>query len=182
MPAKSRLTAHRKAQLEGNLQVSASPSAVSKKNIAITPALQSRLWRIYLLAFAAIGYAGVWYMLHSIYPSQIADVLFPQSFLPLQLALLVGNFFAFSWLFLNSARGLRASIFVGIFLSLKLQHVELTVNVFLIFLAAWVLIEFVISLYNALFSSKDKSIETRRIHRKSNRPATSHHTNITEGH
>ncbi len=182
MPAKSRLTAHRKAQLEDHLQVSASPSAVSKKNIAIAPALQSRLWRIYLLVFATIGYAGVWYLLRTVYPSEIANVLFPQSFLPLQLALLVGNFFAFSWLFMNSARGLRASILVGVFLSLKLQHVELTVNVILIFLAAWLLIEFVFTLYNALFSSKDKPIETRRIHRKTNRPSTTPHSNSTEGH
>jgi len=68
-------------------------------------------------------YGGVLFYLHFIYPEQIRNFLFPNSYLPLHFYLFVGNFFFFSFLLLSSRRGLVLSLMVTTLLFLKLQTV-----------------------------------------------------------
>lgn len=66
-------------------------------------------------------YFGVYWHLRYISPAQIRDILVPNSYLPLQIYLFIGNFFLFSFLWLNTRRGFLTSIFIGLTLFFKLQ-------------------------------------------------------------
>ncbi len=76
-----------------------------------------------LLFFAAVFYFFTAYIFFFIQPSAIQNVFFPNSYAPLFFCTCCGDFFFFSYLFLNARRGLFVSIIFNYGLFLKLQGV-----------------------------------------------------------
>lgn len=68
-------------------------------------------------------YGAVYYHLHFIHPEKIRHFLIPNSYLPLQAYLFIGNFFFFSFILLHSRRGLVMSCLLMTLLFFKLQTV-----------------------------------------------------------
>lgn len=79
-----------------------------------------------LLALSLLSYSGVWYVLNNIRPQDIAHTPLPFTYGALQLPLFFANFFLFSFVLLNTRRGLLISIFITALLFLKLQLFILT--------------------------------------------------------
>lgn len=76
-----------------------------------------------LLIIASLGYIAVGYIIATYPPAAVADVLLPQAYLPLQLPLLLANFFFFSFMLQNTRRGLLIALLLAILLFLRLQYV-----------------------------------------------------------
>ena len=110
--AKSRIKASKSSQPKKIKSRSPRPSLeLSKKYLKHLP----------LLVISLPFYAAAYYIFNYIYPTQIQHFLIPNTYLPLQLVLFLGNFFLFSYLFLKTRRGLEISILLGLALFLKLQ-------------------------------------------------------------
>ncbi len=75
------------------------------------------------LIFAIIGWVVVVYILTKIHPSTIKNLLIPNSYFLLLIVFLTTNFFTWSFILLNSRRGLVISLGLAAFLFLKLQQV-----------------------------------------------------------
>lgn len=75
------------------------------------------------------------WMMTNFYPSQLANWPLPQAYLPFHLLLLMANFFTFSFLFLKTRRGMALATFIQGLLFLKLQNVEITVLVAVVWAA-----------------------------------------------
>ncbi len=71
-------------------------------------------------------YAICFYILKNVHPSNLKNALIPNLYFPFQLSLFLANLFFFSFLFLNTRRGFLISVFVQIFVFLKLQSVIMT--------------------------------------------------------
>lgn len=91
-------------------------------------------------------YLGVYYILANIYPESIEHVILPNTFLPLQLVLFLGNFFFFSYLLLNSRRGLEISLVFGLAMFLKLQGIANYLPLVAVILAIFIIIEAILTL------------------------------------
>jgi hypothetical protein len=76
-----------------------------------------------LLFLSLPFYLIVGTILTRVQPESIAHLFIPSAYLPLQLPLFLANFFLFSFIFLNSRRGLLISLLVSTLLFLKLQQV-----------------------------------------------------------
>lgn len=68
-------------------------------------------------------YGAVISIITNFRPHQIADTFFSNSYFFLQLPLLIANLLMFSFILLNTRRGLLLSFFLSVLLFLKLQHV-----------------------------------------------------------
>jgi hypothetical protein len=77
------------------------------------------------LLLSVIFYGITFAVLNKISPSSTKNLLFPNSYLLFQLPFLLGNFFLFSFLFLNAKRGVFISMLIFVFLFLKMQGVVL---------------------------------------------------------
>ena len=100
-----------------------------------------RIKFIPLLIFGLLGYGILFHILTAIEPSQIANVLFYESYLPLHIVFLVGNFFLLSFALLHTRRALVWSIFLAILLFFKLQSVAFTFDTLASTVAIFLLIE-----------------------------------------
>jgi hypothetical protein len=85
-------------------------------------------WKKYLLYFPVLilgimGYAVTGLILFHIEPRSIEHVILPHSFLPLLLSISWGNFFFFSYLFLNVRRSLILTILITIGVYLRIIQV-----------------------------------------------------------
>ncbi len=146
MSAKSRLTTSKIAELQGALgQVNQNAHSgqfttslqTTKRNRHFSSGkpkhssqtlhtfLARRLRSAYLLLIAIPGYLVVFNIVTNISPEKIAHWLVPYSYIPLQTAVLWGNFWALTWIFMNTGRGVRVSALLCVLLALKLQHVVL---------------------------------------------------------
>jgi hypothetical protein len=93
-------------------------------------------------------YGLCFYMLRNLHPNQVKNVLIPNLYFPFQLSLFLGNVFFFSFLFLNTRRGLLITLFIQTFVFLKLQSVIMTWQLSLGIGVLFVIIEVVFSLIN----------------------------------
>ncbi len=83
-------------------------------------------WRFWpLLVFGGLFYGATLALMHYVSPASVQHWLWPNSYLPLQVLLLLGNFFTFTFLTLHKKLGLTLSIFCGCLLFLHLQAVQL---------------------------------------------------------
>ncbi len=87
------------------------------------------VWKRYLnylptLVISLPFYGGIYFLLINFYPNQLRNWLLPNTYLPLQLLLFIGNFFFFSFIFLKASYGLLLSLWFGWSLFLKLQPIE----------------------------------------------------------
>jgi len=93
-------------------------------------------------------YYASYYILNNVYPDQIKNLIIPNTYLPLQLALFIANLFFFSFLFLKTRRGLLTSLMIAIFLFLKLQAVIFDLILVLGILFFFVIIELTLSYFD----------------------------------
>jgi hypothetical protein len=78
-----------------------------------------------LLFIAGLFYAGVYWLVTQISPSQVRSILLPNSFLPFHALLLPANFFFFTFVTLSKRWGLLAALVIQWLLFLKLQNFTL---------------------------------------------------------
>lgn len=109
-----------------------SPAFHSRKNPAKTTSDQSfkvtMLGHAYfrhlpLLIAAAFSYSGVFFILKNIYPDQLRNLVISGSYSPIIGALFVAHFFCFSYLTLNTRRGLLVSLFLTSLTHFQLQQI-----------------------------------------------------------
>jgi len=86
-----------------------------------------------LLIAAVLCAAGVTALLMSVEPAQLRDLLLPNSYAPLVLLWAVGQFFFWSFVFLNTRRGSLVALFFTAVLFLQLQalltaHISLQIG------------------------------------------------------
>lgn len=134
--AKSRIKTTKKTKLK---------IKVSKPQFSLK--LPKKYLKHLLLLFLSIPfYAGAYYIFTYIHPVKIQHFLIPNTYLPLQLVLFLGNFFLFSYLLLNTRRGFELSFFLMLTLFLKLQLITNYVSVATGLLIIMLIIELAISL------------------------------------
>jgi hypothetical protein len=118
-----------------------------------------------LLLLCLPFYLTVGAIMTKVNPDTIAHFLLPSTFLPLQFPLFLANFFFFSFIFLNSRRGLLLSLLISILLFLKLQQVVFEVSWFIGLLVSFILVELaasMISFRNSLSLPKPNRHESIR--------------------
>lgn len=79
--------------------------------------------RLPTLLCSFVGYGAAAFLFWRIDPATIQNVLVPNTYLPLLLALAEGHFFFFSYVLMNSRRGTLITVALTLLLFLKLQHV-----------------------------------------------------------
>jgi len=90
-------------------------------------------------------YLGVYWHLRYISPEHIRHILIPNSYLPFQVYLFLGNFFLLSFLFLNVRRGFLVSLGFALSLFFQLQTL-LTWQVLVIICLPLLILEIISSL------------------------------------
>lgn len=88
-------------------------------------------------------YIVVGYILLNVHPTSWQNILFPNSYLPFHLVLFLANFFVFSFLLLSSRRGYLAACVLGILVFLKLQQVQLPLELLGALVIGFVIIELI---------------------------------------
>lgn len=81
---------------------------------------------LHILSLGGFFYLLVWLLLTYIPPAKIAHWIYPDSYLPLQILLLAGNFFFFTFLTQNRHLGLWLSVVCFQWLFFILAHFVLT--------------------------------------------------------
>lgn len=100
----------------------------TQSSVPITELLSRIAWKEYLLhapilLLGLFGYAGVIFIFGWIEPRSIQNVFFPNTYAPLLLVSAAAHFCFFSFVFLNSRRGIITSLVLTILLFLRLQQV-----------------------------------------------------------
>lgn len=93
------------------------------------PQLFLRLSKKYLkhlpLLFLSVPfYSGAYYIFTKVHPDKIQHFLIPNTYLPLQFILFLGNFLLFSYLFLKTRYGFKISLLISSILFFKLQLID----------------------------------------------------------
>lgn len=78
---------------------------------------------IFCLFIAIFCYFLLYLLLSKVYPSQIQNFIFKNSYLPLFLLLFIGDFFLFTFLFLNKKIGFVLAFMVNFILYFKISHI-----------------------------------------------------------
>lgn len=118
--ARSRL--HRPVQTEARQVFSHQRSKLKQNGKAVYQFVNNRLRFIPLLILALLFYSGVYWLVLNIRPSQISDLLLPNSYLPFHALLLPANFFLFTFLTLSKRWGILIALIIQWLLFLKLQN------------------------------------------------------------
>lgn len=79
-----------------------------------------------IFIIAIFFYVLAFLLLRFVYPEQIANWLLPDFYLPLQLTLLGGNFFFFTFVTQNRRLGLWLALSIFLWLFFRLQHFVFT--------------------------------------------------------
>ena len=80
------------------------------------------------LLLGLAGYGIIWYILNTVPPERLRDVIFSGFYLPVLLLFLATNFFCLAFLLLNSRRG-WVSVYLTYLLFLRLQAITYTVTI-----------------------------------------------------
>lgn len=105
-------------------------------------------WPTLLLALTFT--AATYLILTRVSPASIRHVLLPNTYLPLLVTAFLAFWFGFSFILLNSRRGLFLSLALTTFLFLRLQQVEITRQAILVILGFFLGSELVFTLLNHL--------------------------------
>ncbi len=120
--ARSRLNRNQPDQVTHPIQVNKHNNIKQKK---LSNLLKAYLKLIPTLTIAMISYFLLWLLINYIYPEKIQNWLFPNSYLPFQLLLGLGNFFLFSFIGKRKLWGFFASVLIGWLVLLKLQKITI---------------------------------------------------------
>jgi hypothetical protein len=117
----------------------------SLKSSKITISFLKKYLRHFPLLFMSIFcYAVCVYILTHIDPEKLQNFLIPNTYLPFLCITALANFLFFSFLFLNTRRGIFAAIFLTLILFLKLQQV-LTTSIFFSSFFVFFILEFILT-------------------------------------
>lgn len=86
------------------------PNRKPKNQIVLTPQIRRYIRAIPCLLIALCFYSALYYLMHAVYPNQVQDWLFPNSYLPFMTLLLFGNFFLFTFVTLSARYGLLLAL------------------------------------------------------------------------
>ncbi len=122
--AKSRLSSKtRKVVVEKKRTRSPLIKKSTAKKIPQPKTINKYLKFLPLLLVSMLLYSSIFWLVANIYPHEISNILFPNSYLPFTLLLFFANLLFFSYLMLNTRRGLILSLVIAILVFLKLQRV-----------------------------------------------------------
>lgn len=103
--------------------------------------LKKHLRYIFSLFVALIAYFLLYLLISKVYPSQIQNFLFKNSYLPFFLLTFIANFFFFTFLLLNKNLGLIIAFFINLVLYFKVLSIEFDfLSLLIIFLIVTALI------------------------------------------
>jgi hypothetical protein len=120
--ARSRLNRNQPDQVTHHLQVN---KPANLKNKKLGNLVKDYLKLIPTLTIAMISYFLLWLLINYVYPEKIQNWLFPNSYLPFQLLLGLGNFFLFSFIGKRKLWGFLSSVLLGWLVLLKLQKITI---------------------------------------------------------
>lgn len=98
--------------------------ARSRRKPVKDPFFKKHLRYILCLIIALITYLSIYLLLKNIYPSQIQNVLFTNSYLPFFTLLFLANFFLLTFLSLNSRIGVLGAFLINSFFYLKINQIK----------------------------------------------------------
>ena len=110
-----------------------------------------------LLLLSVPFFGAVFLITTRFYPSQIEDFLISNTFLPLQIPLFIANSLLFSFLFLNTRRGILISIIISSLLFLRLQQVVFDSSWFLPLLIFFAILELGFSKMSRQYANIEKN-------------------------
>lgn len=93
--------------------------------------LKKHLHYILSLFIALIAYFLLYLLISKIYPSQIQNFIFKNSYLPFFLLTFIANFFLFTFLLLNKNLGLIIAFFINLMLYFKIVNISFDLLSFL---------------------------------------------------
>jgi len=88
------------------------------------PFFKKYLSYIYCLLISLVGYFLLYLLVSKIYPNQIQNFIFKNSYLPFFLLLFLANFFFFTFLFLNKKIGLIIAFLINLLLYFKISDIS----------------------------------------------------------
>ncbi len=88
------------------------------------PFFKKYLSYIYCLLISLVGYFLFYLLVSKIYPNQIQNFIFKNSYLPFFLLLFLANFFFFTFLFLNKKIGLIIAFLINLLLHFKISDIS----------------------------------------------------------
>ncbi len=88
------------------------------------PFFKKYLSYIYCLLISLVGYFLLYLLISKIYPNQIQNFIFKNSYLPFFLILFLANFFFFTFLFLNKKIGVVIAFFINLLLYFKINEIS----------------------------------------------------------
>ncbi|MCA9369142.1 hypothetical protein KC721_02505 [Candidatus Woesebacteria bacterium] len=148
--ARSRLKNNR-----DNMPVVHSLHKRTKNAVTVEHPLLKKYLKFSPLLIVAILHLGLLsYVVRTVAPETWQHFLIPNSYLPMLLLLIATVFWFSSYLFLNTARGIRFSLFAGIFFFLKVQSVILSSSFVVVVIGLFVLSEICIYFLTMIGHSK----------------------------
>jgi hypothetical protein len=98
--------------------------ARSRLKVKKPPFFKKYLSYSYCLFIALFAYFLLYLLISKIYPSQIQNFLFKNSYLPFFALLFIANFLLFTFLFLNKKIGLTISFFMHLLIYFRLNQLR----------------------------------------------------------
>lgn len=100
--------------------------------------IQARLKKYWHYAFclvvAILSYFLLYLLLNKVYPGQIQNFLWPNSYLPFFITLFVGNFFLITFIFLDKKIGLTLAFMINLTFYFRINHIIFNLLAWLIIL------------------------------------------------
>ena len=87
------------------------------------PFFKKYLAYVYCLLIAIVAYFALYILVSKVYPSQVQNFLFKNSYLPFFLNLFVANFLFFTFVFLNKKIGLIFAFFINLIIYFKINNI-----------------------------------------------------------
>jgi len=150
--ARSRLTTSVETQ---PVQSIVEPIQIKKKKKTSVYFLKNYLSHLPALFMAVFFYVILVLTMLNINPELIKDFILPSTYLPVLVLVFLANFFLFSFIFLNSRRGLFYTSILAIIIFLKFQKVIFDPIILLLLVLTIVFFEVFFNLLQKLFQHQD---------------------------
>lgn len=125
IPTKKKILSFHKKNLPTTFSNKTQPKKLFKQTQQLSQKLSQHL-RYSLALFLSLGlFTTLFFLLRNVYPEQIANFLFPQSYLPFFFLLWLASFFFFAFLFLDKKKAFLLSNLVTFYCFLRLQRIEI---------------------------------------------------------
>ncbi|NCS97838.1 MAG: hypothetical protein GW762_04590 [Candidatus Pacebacteria bacterium] len=155
-----------RSRLQRSQAVTQQPNTVSKPRhaahrVSTSQKTQLSTYKYFryspLLLISLIHIFVLYRVLTTIDPASWKNVVIPSTYLPMLLLIVSTTFFTTSYIFLNTSRGIRFSLFVGTLFFLKFQHVVLSIPVLTALISVYSVVELISVLLSRKGDSKNKA-------------------------